>query len=205
MDRFLFKPPNFISKSVSTISSFSFLIALLGGAYGFSIEKDKINDKIFTISQALAFGNKYIMVVFFTIAFAGIFFLNFYRTPRNLLIPRIILLIFVYGFLITIIWVTTFVDKNLHYIFAGIIFTSNLIYITLITYIYQKYLADKAKYKTYMLDLNLMLAFASMVILLVFGIFEANENSKLDDAIFASNENFTVLLTIITLLFLGFI
>jgi hypothetical protein len=205
MDRFLFKPPNFISKSVATISSFSFLIALLGGAYGFSIEKDKIDDKIFTISQALAFGNKYIMVVFFTIAFAGIFFLNFYRTPRNLLIPRIILLIFVYGFLITIIWVTTFVDKELHYIFAGIIFTSNLIYITLITYIYQKYLTDKAKYKTYMLDLNLMLAFASMVILLVFGIFEANENSKLDDAIFASNENFTVLLTIITLLFLGFI
>mgnify|MGYP003152027779 CR=1 FL=1 len=205
MDRLLFKPPNFTSRSVSVASAISFLIALLGGAYAVSVEQKKVDDKIFTISQALAFGNKYVMVIFFTLAFAGIFFLNFYRTPRKLLIPRIILLTFVYGFLITIIWVTTFVNQNLHYIFAGIIFTSNLIYITIITYLYQRYLASKARYKTYMLDLNLMLAFASMVILLVFGIFESNENSKLDDGIFASNENFTVLLTLVTLLFLGFI
>ncbi len=205
MDRVLFKPPNLISKSVGFFSSISFLAALLGGAYAFRKKKKKVDGEIFTISQALAFGNKYIMVIFFTLAFGGIFFLNFYRTPKKLLIPRIIVLTFVFCFLLTIIWVTTFVNTKLHYIFAGIIFTSNLIYISLLTYIYQKYLADKAKYKTYLLDLILMMAFASMVIILVFGIFEADETTNLDDAIFASNENFTVLLTILTLLYLGFI
>ena len=205
MDRILFKPPDTISRSVSIFSTLSFLGALLGGAYAFSISEKKVTIDVFTISQALAFGNQYIMVVFFTLAFAGIIFLNFYRSPKKLLIARIILLLLIYGFLITIIWVTTFKNKNMHYIFAGIIFLSNLLYIAILTYVYQKYLKDKERYKTYLLDLNLMFAFASMIILMVFGIFEADKRTNLDDAIFASNENFTVLLTAVTLLFLGFI
>lgn len=205
MDNLLFKPPNMVSRSVSIAAVISFLGALLGGAYGFSLEQKKVNERVFTISQALAFGNKYIMVIFFTLAFAGIIFLNFYRSPRKLLYYRLAFLILVYSFLITIIWVTTFVNKKLHYIFAGIIFTSNLIYIGILTYVYQRYLRKVERYKTYLLDLNLLLAFASLIILIVFGIFEDDEKSILDDAIFASNENFTVLLTLITLIYLGFI
>lgn len=205
MDNILFKPPDNISRGVSVFSALSFLGALLGGAYAFSIHEKKVDESIFTISQALAFGNKYIMVIFFTIAFAGIIFLNFYRSPKKLLIFRVILLLFVYGFIITIIWITTFKNKNLHYIFAGIIFTSNLLYIAILTYVYQVYLKNKAVYKTYLLDLNLMLAFASLTILLVFGVFNSDDKNNLDEAIFASNENFTVLLTAITLIFLGFI
>jgi len=205
MDNLLFKPPNTVSRVVSVASVISFLGALLGGAYAFSLEQKKVNDRIFTISQALAFGNKYIMVIFFTLAFAGILFLNFYRSPRKLLYYRIALILIVYSFLITIIWVTTFVNKKLHYLFAGLIFTSNLIYIAVLTYVYQRYLRKVGRYKTYLLDLNLLLAFASLIILLVFGIFEDDEKSILDDAIFASNENFTVLLTLITLIYLGFI
>lgn len=205
MEHILFKPPDIISRSVGTLSIISFLGALLGGAYGYSIHKKKVNGSIFTISQALAFGNQYIMVIFFTLSFAGIIFLNFYRSPRKYLIIRIILLLFVYGFLITIIWVTTFRNKKLHYTFAGIIFLSNLIYITILTYLYQRYLKDKARYKTYLLDVNLMFSFASMVILLVFGIFESDKKTNLDDSIFASTENFNVLVTATTLIFLSFI
>lgn len=205
MDRILFKPPDTISRSVGAISAISFLGALFGGAYGYSIHKNKVDENVFTISQALAFGNQYIMVVFFTLAFMGIIFLNFYRSPRKFLIARVILLLFVYGFLITIIWITTFKNEKLHYIFAGIIFLSNLIYISILTYVYQKYLKNKASYKTYLLDLNLMFAFAAMVILLVFGIFESDERTNLDDAIFAATENFNVLVTATTLIFLGFI
>ena len=205
MDNILFKPPDTISKSVSVLSAISFLGALLGGAYGYSIHKKKVDKHIFTISQALAFGNQYIMVIFFTLAFIGIIFLNFYRSPKQYLIIRVILLIFIYGFLISIIWITTFNNKKLHYTFAGIIFLSNLFYISILTYVYQKYLKNKADYKTYLLDLNLMFAFAAMIILLVFGIFESDKKTNLDEAIFASTENFNVLVTATTLLFLGFI
>lgn len=205
MKKFLFKSPDNISRIVSSFSALAFLGALLGGAYGVSLKKKKVNGYIFTISQALAFGNKYIMVTLFTLAFAGIIFLNIYRgRVAKFLSIRILLLILVYAFIITIIWVTTYVNKNLHYIFAGIIFISNLLYITLLTYSYQKYLRKQQKYKTYLLDLNLMLAYGSLVLLLTYGIFD-DDKSYLDDSIFASNENFTVLLTAITLLYLGFI
>lgn len=205
MDRILFKPPDTISRSVSVLSAISFLGALLGGAYGYSIHKKKVDGSVFTISQALAFGNQYIMVIFFTLAFMGIIFLNFYRSPKKYLIARIILLLFIYGFLITIIWITTFKNEKLHYTFAGIIFLSNLIYISILTYVYQRYLKTKASYKTYLLDLNLMFAFAAMIILLVFGIFESDQRTNLDNSIFASTENFNVLVTATTLIFLGFI
>ena len=205
MERILFKPPDTISRVVGTASVISFLGALLGGAYGYSIHKKKVDKDIFTISQALAFGNQYIMVVFFTLAFMGIIFLNFYRSPKKLLIIRVLLLILMYVFLITIMWVTTFKNEKLHYAFAGIIFLSNLVYVSILTYVYQKYLKDKASYKTYLLDLNLMFAFAAMVIILVFGIFESDNRTNLDDAIFASTENFNVIITATTLLFLTFI
>ena len=145
------------------------------------------------------------MVVFFTLAFIGIIFLNFYRSPKKFLIIRVILLLLVYGFLIAIIWITTFNEDKLHYTFAGIIFLSNLIYISILTYVYQKYLKDKASYKTYLLDLNLMFAFAAFILLLVFGVFESDNRTNLDEAIFASVENFNVLVTATTLIFLGFI
>jgi len=205
MDRLLLKPPNNISKLTSVGAAICFLGALLGGAYGFSIHEKKVNADIFTISQALAFGNKYIMVIFFTLAFMGIIFLNFYRANTRFVYIRLALLLIVYGLLITIIWVTTYLNERLHYIFAGIIFTTNLIYIALLTYEYQKYLKNKKSYKTTLLDLNLMLAFAALTILLTFGIFEADDSSRLDDSLFAGTENLTVLLTATTLLFLGFI
>lgn len=205
MDRLLLKPPNNISKLTSVGAAICFIGALLGGAYGFSIYEKKVNADIFTISQALAFGNKYIMVIFFTLAFMGIIFLNFYRANTRFIYARLTLLLIIYALLITIIWVTTFLNERLHYIFAGIIFTANLIYIALLTYEYQKYLKNKKSYKTTLLDFNLMLAFAALTILLTFGIFEADDKSQLDDSLFAGTENLTVLLTATTLLFLGFI
>lgn len=205
MDYILFKEPDRTSKTISIISTISFLVALIIGAYSYSIHKREVTNNLFTISQALAFGNKYIMVIFFTLSFIGILYLNIYRTPREFLILRLLLLLFIYSFLISIIWITTYVNKNLHYIFAGIIFISNLIYITLLTYQYQRYLRKKKEYKTSLLDLNLMLAYASLVVMLTFGIFHPDDKSSLDDAIFASNENFTVFLTLVTILYIGYI
>lgn len=205
MESILFKPPDTISRSISISSVVCFLGALLGGAYGFSIHKQKVTEDIFTISQALAFGNKYIMVIFFSIAFSGIIFLNFYRSPKKLLNIRIILLFVIYILIITIIWVTTFTNEKAHYVCAGIIFMSNLFYVTILTYVYQKYLKYAESYKLYLLDLNLMFAFASVVTLLVFGIFESDDSTNLDEAIFASTENLSVMITATTLIFLGFI
>ena len=51
-------PPNTYTKRLSIISILCFLIALAGGAYGFSIADGKISDNDFTVSQALAHGKQ---------------------------------------------------------------------------------------------------------------------------------------------------
>ena len=198
-------PPNLYTKKLSMISVIFFLIALVGGAYGFSIASNHINQDDFTVSQALAHGNKLVMIIFFVSSFLIIAYLNYLRSSNFLYELRIFLLFVIYALIIIIMWITVSANNRLHYILAGIIFTTNILYLIIISYIFNDYLRREKKYKKYLLDIILFLTFFAWIILIVFGIF-GSENKKLyDDEIFAITENITVCLTALPILFLGFV
>lgn len=198
-------PPNNKTRIVSFTAVVFFLIAMVFGAYMVSLDKKKLASDDFTISRALEFGNKYIMITFFTLSFVLIIYLNYLRSNKFLYFIRIILLLIVYSLLITILWVTVTYDKNIHYILAGIIFTCNIIFLFLIEKIFEEYLKNK-KYYQHFLDISITLSIITWIALIVFGILDADKNDLIaDEEIFAICENITVLLTAIPIMFLGFI
>jgi hypothetical protein len=198
-------PPNSFTRKLSVFSIICFLIALLGGAYGFSIADGKISDDDFTVSQALAHGNKFIMITFFVISFGLMAYLNYLRSSNFLYKLRILLILIISTLILTIMWVTVAKNKKVHYILAGIIFTSNIVYLLTISYIFNDYLKKEKQYKRYVLDIIILLTFTAWIILLVFGVFSKSDDDLLDDEIFAITENITVCLTALPILYLGFI
>lgn len=210
MDKFInynrtISPPNDRTRLVSFAAVIFFLIAMVLGAYMVSINKKKLANDDFTISRALEFGNKYIMVTFFTLSFALVFYLNYLRSNKFLYNIRMLLLLVIYILLITILWVTVTYDKTIHYILAGIIFTCNIIFLFVIEKIFEEYLKDKKNYQ-YFLDLSITLSIITWVALIVFGILDIDQDNIIaDEEIFAICENITVLLTAIPIMFLGFI
>lgn len=198
-------PPNFDTKKLSVISIVCFLIALVGGAYGFSIASKHIHADDFTVSQALAHGNKLVMISFFMISFGLMTYLNYLRSSIFLYKLRVFLILVISSLIITIMWVTVAKNKKIHYILAGVIFTTNIVYLLTISYIFNDYLKKEKKYKRYLLDIIILLTFTAWIILLVFGIFSKSDNDLLDDEIFAVTENITILLTSLPILYLGFI
>lgn len=198
-------PPNLHTKKLSIISVVFFLIALVGGAYGFSIASNHIDDNDFTVSQALAHGNKIIMIIFFVSSFLIMAYLNYLRSSNFLYKLRIFLLFVVCTLIITIMWVTVSKNNHLHYMLAGIIFTTNILYLLIISHIFNEYLKNEKRYKKYILDIILFLTFFAWIILLVFGIFSSGDDDLFDDEIFAITENITVCLTALPILFLGFV
>ena len=201
----IFNPPNNNTKALSIVILLSFLAALLGGGYAVSAEKGKISEDEFTISQALGNGNKYIMITFFVITLISSILLTYMRGgPLISLYSRIFLYLLAYSLIIVIMWVTVPKDKALHFKFAGTIFTAQLLVVLIITYLFNRYLDCHDK-RLIVLDYNLILIFSSFILLLVFGIFDEDDKSEFRNVIFASNENITVLLNLIPILYLGFI
>tara|TARA_R110002110_G_scaffold34906_1_gene118339 strand:+ start:816 stop:1457 length:642 start_codon:yes stop_codon:yes gene_type:complete len=202
----LIKPPNNKTKIVSLFAIVFFLIALVVGGYITSYDKDKISQDDFTISRALEYGDRYVLVIFFLLSFILLIYLNHLRSKNFFYKTRLTILTAVYICLITIIWVTVSKNKDLHYAFAGIIFTLNIVYLFCISYMFNEYLIKNYKYLRYILDLVIALTIVTWVSLLVFGI-GASDNKDLiaDEEIFAISENFTILLTSLPIIFLGFI
>lgn len=196
--------PTLKTKILSITSIITFLGALAGGAYGFSIAEDKISDIKFTISQALAFGNKYVMVIGFAISYLSLMYLNYLRKGPYVRI-RFLLITLIFSFLITIIWETTYANEGLHYRLAGVIFLSDLIFIGLINYIYHKYLKDENSLGARFIDLTVFLTYTSFVMLVVFGIFAEDTKTEEEDKFFAANEIIVAFLTLIPIYYLGFI
>ena len=123
------------NKKLITVFSLLFYLFAFGvAAYYVSYEKGEISKYTFTISQSLAFGNDPALVTLFTLGTLSYIYLLILRGPAKLLYIRIFLQIVIYTFLITIIWITTYKDKEKHYIFATIIFLCTLIY-HILTYI----------------------------------------------------------------------
>ena len=202
----LIKPPDGRTKLVSSFSILFFLIALVIGAYAVSIHNKKLSQDDFTVSSALEHGDKYTMVIFFTLSFIFIIYLNMLRSKNFLYKTRILILSIVYICLITIIWLTVDVNKDLHYIFAGIIFSLNIIYLFCISYMFDEYLKRKNIIYRYILDIIITLTIITWISLIIFGLTIKDNNDIIaDEEIFAISENVTVLLSSAPILFLGFI
>ena len=102
----IFRPPNNQTRSLSIIVVVSFIIALVGGAYGHALHKGEIDSEKFTVSQALAHGNKEIMVTLFIVSFLSAVMVNYIRGgEKYFLIFRISCLILIYAMMISLIWI----------------------------------------------------------------------------------------------------
>jgi hypothetical protein len=204
-DTLILRPPNFQTRVLSIIILLSFITAVVGGAYIVSLEKDKIDSRKFTVSQALAHGNKEIMVPLFIVSLLATVLLNYIRGgERYLLIFRIIVTILIYTMMVSLIWITVEKDKATHFHIAGSIFTFITVYIFTIIYLFNKYLYGYNSNKI-LLDLNMVLLYCSFILLLVFGIFDESDKSEFNSIMFAGNENITIFLNFVPLLYLGFI
>ena len=131
--------------------------------------------------------------------------LNYIRGgEKYLLYLRYLLIIIPYAFIFVIIYVTTEVNKSLHFKFAGTIFLTQLLYVFVVSYIFNKYLEADCNLLI-PLDFNIILIICSFILLLVFGIYNEDDTSEFRSIIFASSENLTVLLNFLPILYLGFI
>lgn len=193
--------PNIKRKLVTIFALLCFLFAFGVAGYEVSYSKDKIQDTNFTISQSLAFGNDPALVTLFTLGTLAYIYLLIIRGPKTLLYPRIFLQVVVYTFLITIIWITTFRDIHKHYIFAGIIFFSTLVYHVL-TYITFR----KENVSTFFKYSLLTACILNLLVFIGLGVTKGTSLSKYDESkiTFASLENSTTAITGTVLFMIGF-
>jgi len=191
-----------LKKNILATITLLFYISAFGiAAYEVSFKKGKIQNDNFTVSQSLAFGNDPALVTLFTLGTMCYIYLMILG-PKKLLYMRIFLQVIVYIFLITIIWITTFKDKEKHYIFAFIIFFSILIFhiLTYIVYRNQK-ISPLFKYGL------LIACIINLLVFLGLGITRSkalNKHRKEGNISFASLENVVTLVTGAVIFIIGF-
>jgi len=196
----MIKQPNFISKSLS-ISCITVLLIFLGiTAYLVSTLKGEIHSDNFTVSQAIAYGNKPSMIILLVLAFSILSYLIYYR-GHNYLFLRLFMYLALCSFIITIVWVTTFYSKQDHYILASLIFILFVITIILNSYLLYNGLLVKTKIKK-----NILLIIPLLAILGLIGLGLTIINAIGDNVIqlFPSFENYLGIILSLSIYTMGF-
>ena len=196
--------PNNKTKFLSAFTIFTYLTGLVVGAYAVSITKDKISRDEFTVSQSLAFGSRELMIICFALAYFSMILLIWNRGPLKYIALRSLLITVFFSLLITIIYVTKYYDEEMHFIMAGIMFVSNLFFILLTAHLFKGYLRNEPVIQTYLFDGLIILTIASFIMVNVYGVFETNSKTFIDDEIFATNELITVFSGLGVIYYLGF-
>ena len=128
------RQPDTMSKRLA-VSCVTLFVLFLGiTAYLVSALEGDIQGNNFTISQAIAFGNKPSMITLVVLAMGIFSYLTYYR-GHNYMFFRLLLSLIICSFVITIVWVTTYYSKEDHYILAAFIFSSVVITIVLNSYL----------------------------------------------------------------------
>jgi len=195
------RAPDTVSKVLASLCLLIFALCIGLSAYLVSALKGEIDDKNFTISQSLAFGNKYAMVILLVLSFGILGYLTYYRGGAYLIL-RLFLILVISSLIITIIWVTTFYSKMDHYILAGIIFVSALINIILTSNTIYSELKMKTKNKIIILQILPILAILGGMGLMI-GKYKIVEEKVVQ--LFPSFENYMILVQGASILTLGFI
>jgi hypothetical protein len=191
---------NLISKSLSVIIIIILLATFGLTAYLPSTLKGEVNENIFTISQSLAFAIKTAFIILLTTAIGLLGYLIYYRGHAYGLF-RILLIFIMYAFVLTILWVTTYYNKQDHYIFAGIIFSAASIFMILNCYAVALGLSPKAKHKLLILKIIpilVLIGFAGLII----GIIPYIDQKA--SPLFPTFENYMLAIQGLTILTLGF-
>jgi len=195
------RAPDTVSKVLASLCCLIFALCIGLSAYLVSVLKVEIDDKNFTISQSLAFGKKYAMVILLVLSFSILGYLTYYRGGAYLF-TRLLLVLVISSLIITLIWITTFYSKMDHYILAGIIFISVLINITLTSNTIYNELKIKTKTKKNILILITILALIGFIGL---GVSKINIVEDKVVQLFPSFENYMILVQGASILTLGFI
>lgn len=195
------KKPTRKTKILASLASFFFIAALAFCAYlpaGLSGSLG-VNDtgKSLTISRALANANIPSFIATIFVAYICLLYLLFVRGPIDWFIFRFFLLTLSFSLLVSLLWVTTTSNNELHYIFAALIFTSILFYnlVTFYVFFYSKN-SDKTVL-TFLIIFNIIV----YLFLVIFAIFKGN---PFDPDVFAAFEIFYALLFVCNVLFTGF-
>ena len=205
LEKTVLNPPNINTKVLSILTLLFFLSALLLGGYLVSTKKGQINPEKFTISQALAYGEKPVMITLFVLAAITTLLLHYLRGgDKFLLYLRLFLITVTYSLIIAVIYVTVSVNNDIHFKFAGTIFLCQLLVVFVVSHLINRYL-DPDNNLLIPIDFNIVLIISSFMLLIVYGIFESDETSEFNNIVFASSENITVLLNLIPVIYLGFI
>lgn len=191
--------PNRRSRVLSIIICFLFLSSIGLLAYLNAILEHEINATNFTVSQSLAFSIKPAFVVVFTIACVLFAYLMYYRNHSYLWI-RLFMLLVIYAFIITILWVTTYYNKSEHYILASFIFAFAVVIIGLNNLLLYKGLKSHSRLKDIFLISVPILAVLGLIGILI-------SKTVLSDIpqMFSSFENYILLLKGISVLAFGFV
>lgn len=159
----------------------------------------KISNKLFTISEALAFSIKTGFIIIFTIS-CLIYSYVMYKKYNTLILFKFIILLIIYSFIITILWVTTYYNKNDHYILACFIFISAFILINLNNYHIYKSLTT-TKHKNIIIIFSIFTIFTLLGTFISLIIYKYNNNIT---GIFPSFEISMIILQAISMFFVGF-
>jgi len=197
------------TKVLSVLVICSYLFSFGVGGYSTSIGKGQISRDEFTISQSLAYGDKPTMMITFTVGFIALIYLVYLRGPKKLLWFRFFLLFSIFGFLLTIIFVTEKLNRMLHFIFAGIMFSFNIIFVFLTYFLYKGYLENRSIHLTYIFDAIIIFSLSSFAFLLIYSDVSGEldieeEKTFIDNEVFAISEILSVLATMGVIIFLGF-
>lgn len=181
------------------------IITLLLASFGLSSYlpstlKGKITENEFTISQSLAFTIKALFIVLFTIAIGLLGYLIHYRGHEYVAF-RIFLIVIMYAFVVTILWVTIYYNKEYHYIFAGIIFSTATIFIILTCYVISLGLSKKSNHKLLALKIIPVLAIIGIIGILIGNIPYIDANAS---PLFPSFENYMLSIQGLSIITLGF-
>jgi len=160
------KQADFLSKVLSLVVVFFLLCSFGLGSYLPSALSGDVNKKEFTVSQSLAYSIKPLFVILLTIAILLLAYLLYYRGHKYLYI-RLFLLLVMYAFIVTIVWVTTMYSEKDHYILAAFIFVASCIFITLNSFAIYSGLKIKTQKSKIILIIIPILAFIGMFGLLI--------------------------------------
>lgn len=188
------------TKLVSVLCAVLFISSIGVCAYLISGNKGELgtsDNKTYTISRALAYGNKPGIVTCLSLSLISLIYLTLLRGPTKFLFFRLCLVILATGFIISLPWATVDWNRDVHYTFAGIVFMSMFIYEMLTLYFF--YLNNKRDKSFFILLMSISIVITTL--LLVFACLTGN---KVNKSIFASFEIIFSLLLLGIVFILGF-
>lgn len=191
---------NFSTKLVAFIIFTSLSLAFGVFAYFYAgVVEGKLGvegEATFTISKALAHGNKPGFIVLTFLGFGYLLYLLCLRGPIDMFIRRVFFLFISFSLLLSLLWFTPSYNSTLHYALASIIFTF-ILFFNLVTYylFYKRFDTDRNTFL--MLGLSNMLAYVCLIVFAVL-------RGSLESDIFAGFEILFAVLFLSTIMIIGY-